>query len=128
MHSRQHTAIVTDFDTKWFKSGKFELRPIGELQHLANAIRRHYRIERPLKVVAGDGLRSNGACRVSFQMGSRIELSRTMRNYLILTHEMAHWLGPRDKIAHGPAFRRRYATLLVKLGLLTKDETAELLP
>lgn len=37
----------------------------------------------------------------------RVTLAPPHRNAAGVLHEMAHALGPRDKLAHGPAFRKR---------------------
>ena len=43
----------------------------------------------------------------SYYMDRKIHLARKHRNVGGLLHELAHALGPFDKLTHGPAFRKR---------------------
>jgi hypothetical protein len=52
----------------------------------------------------------------SYYMDGRIHLARKHRNVAGLLHELAHALGHHDKLAHGPAFRKRCFRLYQQYG------------
>lgn len=45
-----------------------------------------------------------------------VELAPKHRNFCGLLHELAHALGTRDKLEHGPAFRKRCLRLYMEYG------------
>lgn len=51
-----------------------------------------------------------------FDKPPTIRLARKHRNLVSLLHELAHALGPHDKLDHGPAFRKRCIRLYREYG------------
>jgi hypothetical protein len=95
-------------------------RPIGELRELARRIWREEGTSIPFpNIVCGRGweLEYWKLCSyVEALVPARIVLSRDMRSVLVLIHELAHVLGPWDKLDHGPAFQARNFHLLSRYG------------
>jgi hypothetical protein len=66
-------------------------------------------------------VRSKGKNDYSYFMDRTIHLARKHRSLGGLLHEIAHALGPNDKLAHGPAFRRRCIRLYKVYGEWSGD-------
>lgn len=94
-------------------------RSIDELRAMTARIWRH---EAPAAtpmpaVVAGRGCIGSSSLLSFYEPNQhRIVLCRQQRNFGVLLHEIAHALGPRDRISHGPAFIDRVLGLYVQYG------------
>lgn len=94
-------------------------RPMAELQRLTAYVWSAERSTLPMpRVVAGDGWRHpvwglTSYCDTNLR---RIVLCRDNRNIGVLIHELAHALGPWDKVIHGQAFLARQFRLLETYG------------
>lgn len=92
-----------------------EDRPIAHLRSLSTVVwRREARLKHAApKIVAGAGWDLGPKWGLtSYSQKGLIVLTRDQRNIGVLLHELAHALGPHDKLTHGPAFIERLVRLL----------------
>lgn len=103
-------------------SGKIaatENRSMAQLQRLAGYVWRAERLTAPApRVVAGQGIWHEAHTCQSYywSTGNVIVLARHQRTAAVLLHELAHAMGARDKLHHGPAFTRRVLYLYARYG------------
>lgn len=115
MNQRKVSAKYYAFeDMVWTTPGFAELkrvRPLAELQLLAGLVwaREGGRGKCPDVLPLARGERS-------YFLSGKINLLPNQRSAGILLHEIAHALGPNDKLTHGPAFRRRCINLYKEYG------------
>lgn len=86
-------------------------KSIRDLRYLAARVWLRENVRRPVPSVAAKATNDH-----SYYMDGRIHLARKHRNVGGLLHELAHALGHNDKLAHGPAFRRRCFRLYQQYG------------
>jgi hypothetical protein len=92
-------------DMLWETSGFASLkkfRPMAELQLLAGLVWAREKGRGKCPIIRAK-LRND----YSYHCDGVIHLARKHRSVGGLLHEMAHALGPNDKLTHGPTFRRR---------------------
>lgn len=77
-------------------------QPMGDLQLLAGLVWAREKGRGKCPVVRGKARND-----YSYHCGGVIALARKHRSIGGLLHELAHALGPNDKLTHGPAFRKR---------------------
>jgi hypothetical protein len=115
MNQRQVSARYYLFEDVIWETPSFEplrrKRPISDLQLLAGLVwaRENGKGKCPL-------VRAKLKNDYSYHCGDVIHLARKHRSIGGLLHEMAHALGPNDKLTHGPAFRRRCLRLYKTYG------------
>jgi hypothetical protein len=102
---------------------------IPQLQRLAAYVWAAERQRGPVpRVVAGRGILWGGS-RLSYYRRDdpvpRIELSRHQRDVGTLLHELAHAMGPWDKLDHGPAFTARCFHLYLLYGRINPARLME---
>ncbi len=106
MNQRKASARFYLFEDVLWETGEFShlrrRRSITDLQLLAGLV---------WKAEKGRGecplIRSKQTNDYSYFLDRTIHLARKHKSIGGLLHEMAHALGPFDKLAHGPAFRKR---------------------
>lgn len=86
--------------------------PMSTLRRLASRAATDHRRAAPV-VVAGRGGWHHTRLE-SYSQGDRIVLARDHRNPIITLHEVAHYLQGERGLVHGPAFVKRYFSLLVR--------------
>jgi hypothetical protein len=94
------------------------IRRLAELQLLAGLVWARERGCGPCPVVRSSRTKSFSDFTSSGKRGKPGAVSLTMEHQSLggLLHEIAHALGPHDKLTHGPAFRRRCTHLYKMYG------------